>query len=343
MQFLNMDSIKTLADLVKRVGSRSVDTVLQFNSLPRVHNIAKAYTDMVTQKISEYVEYATDGGLLNEVSYQRKATILNTLTEDADVFEAAALQDNDGWKLLSTVGTMPDYIKLPSTVVIPDSTDVLGGTGNPISKNIYNQAMKYLDGKQDIDPVIFNSYDDRRGTSLDETPLGTEVFQWFKIPWGTITLYSSLNNEFRHIPVYPEGWDNEVVANYETMPDMLYQYEPWQVYKSSGPRSQPYTFKLHRDMWTGDHRDGKCNDLIRFCESNCYPRYNGASVQTAIVTLYIAGQPLITGIMTSVKTSYSGPIGLDNAPLFVDLTLNITEVSEEPLNYDSVSRKGVIG
>ena len=47
--------------------------------------------------------------------------------------------------------------------------------------------------------------------------------------------------------------------------------------------------------------------------------------------------------MTSVKKNYSGPIGLDNMPLYVELTLTIVEVSDEPLNYESVMRKGLIG
>lgn len=343
MQFLKISKNMTLSDLGNRVGSRNVDTVLQYNSVNRTHNVSKSFNTMAKQKISEYVEYAADGNPTNEVSYQRKATILNTLTGDADVFEAAALQDSDGWKLLSTVGTLPEYLKMPSTIVLPDSTDILGGAGSAIGKTVYNLAMSYLTNNRDIDPVIFNSYDSRKGTSVTGNNTSNDVFQYFKIPWGTITLYSSLSDDFRNFPVYPDNWDNNVQANYDTMPDLLYQYEPWQVYKGSGPRSQSYTFKMHRDMWTGDHRDGLCNDLIRFCEANCYPEYNGAAVNTATVTLYIAGQALITGVMTSVKTAYSGPIGRDKAPLFVDLTLSITEVSAEPLNYQSVARKGVIG
>ena len=58
-------------------------------------------------------------------------------------------------------------------------------------------------------------------------------------------------NEMLAFPVYPEELDDGVVANYEDMSEMLYQYEPWKVYKSSGPREMTFTFNFHRDMWSG--------------------------------------------------------------------------------------------
>jgi hypothetical protein len=146
-----------------------------------------------------------------------------------------------------------------------------------------------------------------------------------------------------YFPVYPEEYDDGVSANYEEMGEMLYQYEPWKVYKSSGPRENTFTFKMHRDMWTGDHRDGNANALIRGCEANCYPDYDGSLVNVPIVTLYIHGSNLITGVMTSCKTHWSGPIGLDGYYLCCDLTLTIVEVSPQALNYNTVRSKGLIG
>jgi hypothetical protein len=143
-------------------------------------------------------------------------------------------------------------------------------------------------------------------------------------------------------PVYPEDYDDGVIATYDTMPDMLYQYEPWLLYKGSGPRTPSLVFKMHRDMWTGDHRDGKCNELVRFCQAQCYPQYTGAAVNTAISTLYIEGHPYISGVITEEKHTYSGPIGLDGFPLVCELTLTFTEVAKMPLTYDTVRRKGLI-
>lgn len=342
MQFLAINNDVTLSQLAARVGSRNVDDVLQTNGVKRTHRVGSAYNDMCSKAITDYQERGVDGSLATEVSYSRKMTILNSLTAEADVFETVALQDGDSWKVLSSTNTIYGYLRMPPTVELPGSSDILGGTGIAVTKAIYTKAMGYLSNQQDIDPSIFSEYSSRYNQSAPGAS-SVPAVNWFNIPWGEITLYSSLSGDSMDFPVYPDDWANSVQANYDTMPELIYQYEPWQIYKSSGPRSVSYTFKMHRDMWSGDHRDGKCNELIRFCEANCYPRYNGAAVQTSTVTLYIAGQSLITGVLTGVKTSYSGPIGLDSAPLFVDLTLDITEVSAEALNYDSVKRKGVIG
>lgn len=344
MQFLGINPTTTMADLVARVGAKVVPTVLQQNSLPRTHAIGAAFTGIATKYIEDYKEVSVDGIVSNVVSYGKKKNILNTLTSDADVFEAAALQSDDGWKVLASMNTIPGYLRLPDIVTLPDSSDILGSsTPNPVNKRVYNRAIGYLENNMDIDPVIFNTYSDIHSTPVSGRQSTPEVFQWFHIPWGEIILYSSLDDSYVEFPVYPEVYDDERHANYDTMPDLLYQYEPWQVYKSSGPRNISYTFKMHRDMWTGDHKDGKCNELIRFCQAQCYPYFNGATVHTSTVALYVAGKTLISGIMTSVKTNYSGPIGHDGFPLYVELVLSITEVSEEPLNYYSVKRKELIG
>ena len=163
------------------------------------------------------------------------------------------------------------------------------------------------------------------------------------MPWGEIALYSTLSpDELLYFPVYPNGFDDGVVANYEEMGEMLYQYEPWKVYKSSGPRENTYTFEFHRDMWTGDHRDGCANDLIRGCEANCFPDYDGSLVNVPIVTLYIHGVNHITGVMTSCKVKWDGPIGLDGFYLKCELTIGITEVSPQALSYSTVRNKGLI-
>jgi hypothetical protein len=299
---------------------------------------------MCADKASSYSEVGADGVVSYNVSSQRKMSLLNSLVSDSDVFEAAALQDDEGWKVLSSINTIPGFLRIPATIVLADGADILGGASIGISKSIYNKAIAYLIDGVDIDPIIFNNYSDRQSSgALNNRTESADVYQWCKIPWGEITLYSSMNNSSVDFPVYPEEISDERSANYDTMPELLYQYEPWQVYKSSGPRNNTYVFKMHRDMWTGDHRDGKCNELIRFCQANCYPRFNGSVINTALVTLYISGKSLITGVLTSVKTNYSGPYGLDNMPLYVELSLSITEVSQEVLNFDTVSRKGVIG
>ena len=335
MQFLKIDSSTTLYDLSERVGFRNVDNVLNLNSLQRTPDIGAEFG----RKVEDIVQR------IPIVSFQKKKSILNTFTSDADIFESVALQDDDGWKLLDSVGTMPQYIRIPETITIQDSIDVLGGTGIPISKNVYDKSMKYLTNNTNIDPIIFNEYSSRDGAVMTDSYISGNAIQWFNLPWGKITLHSSLNDKSIDFPVYPEGFSDSKSANYDTMPDMLYQYEPWYTYKGSGPRTIPFDFNIHRDMWSGDHRDGKASELIRFCEANCFPRYNGAAVQTPIVTLYLAGEKCISGIMTNCKTDWDkdSPIGLDGMYLHFTLSITITEISEEPLNYDSIQLKGLIG
>lgn len=345
MQFLRISNDITLAQLADIVGDRNVDTILAANSLKRTPNIGKQFSEMCSKVIRE----------TKAVDWQRQMTLLNTVTQHADIFEAVSALSQSGWKLFSSLGTLPNMLKIPESIVLSDSIDVLGST-ETVSSVIYNKAMNCLkDSPQhSIDLSIFNEYNSNRNSQIvgDSTSsayrnstdsASSDPFQWFQIPWGKVSLYSSLGGDSKDFPVYPEELSDGRKANYTEMPDMLYQYEPWQVYQNSGPRSNTYTFKFHRDMWSGDHRDGKANELIRFCEANCYPEYNGSAVNTSIVTLYVGGKSHISGVMTDVSTRWSGPIGLDDWYLVCELDITITEISDSPLDYSTVRSKGLIG
>ena len=326
MQFLKIAKDLTLSALSNVVGERNVDAVLNANSMERSVNVGKAFYDRETTGV---------------VDYQKKMNILNQFVGDSDLFEKAALGSEDDWKVLAQYNSFADAMKIPEEVKLPSSEGVLGN-GEPVSDSVYRKCMESLKSSLHIiDPSIFAEYNaSYSGTSFGVTSdgriMGNEMFQWFKLPWGEICLYSSLSDEMIYFPVYPEEFDDGRSANYEEMGEMLYQYEPWNVYKSSGPREITLTFQFHRDMWTGDHRDGNANALIRSCEANCFPRYEGSLVNAPLVTMYIHGQNLITGIMTDCKKSWSGPIGLDGFYLVCDLSITIKEVSPEALNYDVV-------
>ena len=75
----------------------------------------------------------------------------------------------------------------------------------------------------------------------------------------------------------------------------------------------------------------------------CYPYYNGSAVNTSIVTIYVKGKSLITGVLTEASDDWSGPIGLDGWYLECTLKLSITEVSVQPLSYSTMRNKGLIG
>lgn len=336
MQFLKITENTTFSDLVKKVGSRNVETILAKNNLSRTPKIGAAL-----KKLNDQVKATT----ASDVSWQKKSSVLNTFTQDSDIFEEACVLGEQDWKVLSTLGTFPNMLKIPETIKLPDDDDIIGN-GIGVVTSTYKNVMKSLKTPpHQIDISVFNSYSSTKDISLVDgidQSASKMLDQWFKLPWGDITLHSSIDDSSIDFPVYPEELDDGRAANYTEMPDLLYQYEPWPVYQNSGPRTNTYTFKMHRDMWTGDHRDGKCNELIRFCEACCYPEYNGSAVNTTRVTLYVKGQPLISGIMHNTSTSWSGPIGLDGFYLECELKIEIQEVSDTPLSYKTVKEKGLI-
>ena len=335
MQFLSISSNTTLSELSDMVGSRNVDNILHNNGLSRVPRIGQAFDNMCARVLEENP---------NNVTHQRKISILNRFVSDSDVFETAALLGETGWRLLSAIGTFPGMLSIPASIILKGASAILGDNQG-IGSSVYKNTMRCLiDPPHTVDPSVFNKYSSIKSAKLIEYTQGEQSpFQYFKIPWGEITLYSSLSNESVDFPVYPEQVSDGVKANYIQMPELLYQYEPWQIYSSSGPRANTYEFDFHRDMWNGDHRIGGANNLIRFCMANCYPRYTGSAVHTSTVTLYVKGRSLIRGVLTDVNVNWDGPIGLDGWYLHCKLSLTITEVSEEPLNYDSVREKPLIG
>lgn len=339
MQYLKITKDTTLSSLSSIVGERNVDYVLNANGLSRSVNVGKQFASRNAEILASSP---------TDVDYQTKIQILNQFVGDSDIYEKAALCTEDEWKLLSAANYFADAIRIPIEVQLPESEDIIGNH-EPILDKIYTACMSGLKGESHtIDPGIFAEYSTSTSNSyFSVTSSGEsnsqEFLEWFLIPWGAVCLYSSLGDELLYFPVYPEIIDDGVSANYEEMSEMLYQYEPWKVYKSSGPREITFSFKFHRDMWTGDHRDGNANALIRSCEANCYPKYNGSLVNTSLVTLYLEGENFITGVMTSCKKHWDGPIGLDGYYLMCELTFTIVEVSPQALNYDTVKEKGLIG
>lgn len=335
MQFLSISNNMTLEEFSQIVGQENVDSILHLNGLKRTPNIGRAFNSLCNSTINETDEVTTD----------RKIALLNGLTDDSDVFETAALTDSNGWKIMSAMNTLKGKLRIPEEIILQDSEQILGN-GESISAKTYNSVRTSLQETGEVDPSIFNSYDASSASSYISGVNGEyaprDVFQWFHIPWGEITLYSSLDDSTIEFPCYPEELSNSVKANYTTMPDLLYQYEPWQLYTSSGPREQTFTFHFHRDMWTGNHNDGRAYELIQACKANCYPDYKGSAVETSSVTLYISGNAVISGIMTSVSEDWKGPIGNDGWWLECTLSITITEVAKAPLNFNSVKQQRLL-
>lgn len=337
MQYLKISPTDTLKSLSKIVGDRNVESILVANSIERCPNVGQAFKDRYTRVAAESPD----------VPIQRKLTLLNKFAGQSDLFENVATFSEDAWKVLSNMGTFPGALAVPETLNLPDSADVLGGAKNPVGELVYSKVVDSLKRTGQVNPNIFTEYSTINPVAFrnqgDGISHNTNMFNGFLLPWGKISLYSELLQEAVDFPCYPEELSDGYKANYSTMPDLLYQYEPWFVYDSSGPRTVEYTFTFHRDMWTGDHRDGMANKLIRFCQAHCFPRYSGSAVDVSLVQLFVGGKIQIRGILTEASTKWSGPIGLDGWHLVCELTLSITEVSQFPLDFDTVRSLGLIG
>lgn len=334
-QYLKIKESTRLSDISDMIGVNNVQYLLSGNNLDWSPNVGKQFYSLQNSVIQSG----------ESIDWQRKYTILNTLTDSTDVFETASLMSESGWKVLSNLNTLPNTLKIPDTISVPNTTDIIGD-GNPVGNIIYEQAMTGLTTPPHyIDPAIFNEYSTIKSSQIvtDTPTTSVDTFQYFNIPWGEVTLYSSISGETAEFPVYPDEVSDQRKANYTQMTELLYQYEPWYVYNSSGPRSNIYEFDFHRQMWTGDETDGKANELIRFCQANCYVNFNGSAVIAPIVTLYVAGSNLITGIMEDVSVKWDGPLLSDHWYAHCKLSLTITEVSKDALTYSSILSKSLIG
>lgn len=342
-KYISVETTTTLDDFGNTIGYRNVSRVLHQNSAPRVPNLG-LWVARSDNSIRE--AYNSRSSPISEISWKLKYNMLNKLVGDSDLFEWASLMPDEDWAILSESGRFPGTLKLLEDISLPDSLPIFGN-GVSISKIVYEAAMKQLMSPEFghiIDPAIFSGYSSHTASAVDSSQQIDKngPFQWFRIPWGEVSLYSSLSDSMMDFPVYPNELSDKVQADYTQMPELIYQYEPWQVYTKSGPRSNTYTFEFHRDMWTGNHEDGGAARLVRFCQANCYPRFRGSAVDSSIVTLYIGGEPHIRGVLTDVGVDWSGPLGHDNWYLFCRLTLSITEVSSRALNFDVVRNMGLI-
>lgn len=339
MKYLKIYQNDKLVDVTQRSSSYVIDQILADNSLERIPNVGQVWYDY-TSKVAN--------ASLEKVSPQRKINILNKFIDNSDIFEKASLSSERDWRVLDKINTFPDYLYVSDMLQdsIPDSLDVIGN-GESVSSEVYQAVIQSLMSTESIDPAIFSMYSSMINfgvlPSNTKTVNQTSPFASFNIPQGEVLLYSSISNDYVQIPAFPEEIQDSRSANYVTMPDLIYQYEPWQMYMSSGPRTNTYEFHLHRDMWTGDHNDGKANELVRFCEAQLYPRFYGSAVVPPLVSLYVSGSELITGIMTQVEPRWSGPLGHDGWYLELTLSLTITEVSKQTLDYDTILSKPLIG
>lgn len=333
MQYLLLDGNETLVSMSNTFGQSTVSAILAENSLTRTPNVAAEWE----KKCQAILDSSP-----NEVSAHQKMNLLNRLTNDETVFEKACLMDEDEWKIFAATMSFPDALLIPEDISLPQSSKVIGTSeldssgGDSVSSVTYRAVMNSLNDEGYIDPSIFNSVNTGPDASISGQSIESTTDSWpFKIPWGKIQMYSTVLKESIDFPVYPDQIEKSRQASYASMPDIIYQYEPWITFQNSGPREQSLDFHMHRDMWSGNHLDGRANKLIRFCEANTFADYNGSAVITPLVRFYIDGSLFISGVLKNVNTTWTGPIGQDNWYLEFTLSLVIQEISESALNCNS--------
>ena len=163
-----------------------------------------------------------------------------------------------------------------------------------------------------------------------------------------------------NFPCYPEQVSDSNQASY-TPHSLLGSPEPIQVYQHSGPRTVQVSFNMHSDMvykLSGISGDiDYIYKLTSAIEACCYPKYGESKISAIKVLLRIGENISIQGIISSVNTTYSGPI-LDTTgnetrsriqhPKYamINLSFGVTEVmgannnGEIPLNYNYVKQHG---
>lgn len=369
MQYLTLEGDETLTSLSRKLGQQNVTQILAENGLTRVPNVAeewKKYCDQIiatdTREISASRKIALLNGLTSSEELFEKACLMDS--DEWKVFAAThaftdalkvpedlplpASESISGVPSYSTANLNVNNTSTTGVIATKDDKYVTTSVGqfadlatsnlNPVSSNVYKAVMNSLQTTGEIDPAVLNTVN----TTLSPITVNpnnlniTSIPTAYSLAWGKIQMYSTILKELIDFPVYPEQIETSRQANYTSMPDIIYQYEPWITFESSGPREQTLSFHMHRDMWTGDHRDGKANKLIRFCEANTFADYNGSAVITPLIRFYIDGSLFITGVLKHVDVTWTGPLGLDNWYLEFTITLTIQEISETPLNCKTV-------
>ena len=122
MQYLVLSGNETYAQLAGVYGNDVVDRILAANSISRVPDIGAEWERTCDNLMAHG----------SSVSAARKQSLLSKLTDSVELFEKACLLDDDEWKVFSSTMSFPDALRIPDTVVLPNSETVLGTAASGI-------------------------------------------------------------------------------------------------------------------------------------------------------------------------------------------------------------------
>ena len=227
-------------------------------------------------------------------------------------------------------GSMPGCLIVPA-VLVDTVTPVSGQIQRAILRAFSLIAVR-ADLWSDSPKLEYPRIDSEYGTSEDN---------WYWKPRGDV-MFQVEGQTPLEIPCFPESVSDSTSATWSQEMTTYQHYEPQNTYNKSGPRVVSCTFKIHRAMWDGNQDSGKSEELVAYMQSACYPDYDTQASEPPRVTLMIGKSIRITGILTSMETTYSGPIGPDNKYDCVDINISITEESDNVLSTEAV-RSGLAG
>lgn len=234
------------------------------------------------------------------------------------------------FKRYSVLGSVPGCLVVPAEFV-DEVTPVTGHTQQAVLKDLLLREVRE-DLRADQPELQFPRIDAEFGDTQDN---------WYWKPTGDVTFQVEGESPIE-IPCFPENVNDSTSATWSQEMTTYQHYEPQNTYNKSGPRVVSCAFKIHRAMWDGNQDSGKSEELVAYMQSACYPNYDTQASEPPRVTLIIGKSVRIVGILTSMETVYSGPIGPDNKYDCVDISISITEESDNVLSTEAV-RSGLAG
>lgn len=322
---LQVDDELTIAKFTREY--EHADDILRLNNLP---NPTCPYSTIANQLYNN--DYQAMQKLSTEPSYSEQYHVRSVKEQlmDRDRAEVVASFTPAEFLRYSTLGSIPGCLIIPSSYVT-ETVPVTGGTQQAILLDSKIQDVR-RDLRSDVPQLDFLTSD---------TEYGTLSENWYWHPTGDVTIQIEGDRPIE-IPCFPESVTDNTSATWSQEMATYQHYEPQNTYNKSGPRVVAATFKIHRAMWDGNQDSGKSEELVAYIQSACYPDYDTQASEPPRVTLIIGKSIRITGILTTMDTTYGGPIGPDNKYDCVDISISIQEESDNVLSTGAV-RSGLAG
>lgn len=305
----------------------NADDILRMNNLP---NSTCPYSTIANQLYNN--DYQAMSRFENVPDYSENQHVKGVQAQLTDNLKAVTVANYTPAEYLryTVLGSMPGCLIVPDEYV-DDVTPVAGRVQQAVLSDLLLREVRE-DLRTDTPALEFPRID---------TPFGETQDNWYWKPTGDVT-FQIEGDVPLEIPCFPESVSDDATATWSQEMTTYQHYEPQNTYNKSGPRVVSCVFKIHRAMWDGNQDSGKSEELVAYMQSALYPNYDTQASEPPRVTLIIGKSIRVVGILTNMSTTYGGPIGPDNKYDCVDISISITEESDNVLSTDAV-RSGLAG